>query len=128
VIRRYSYSVPSSGILDLIPLDRPAILESICASLETDGTANAASLRILDGSGGVVFGADVVIVSVATPTIIQFLSATDAGNINTIGNTSIPMAALIPRDLVVLVGEKVRLTFADDMVFSGVVVTWRDLE
>jgi len=124
-VKRYSYSVPAGGVLDLIPLDQPMILEGVCAEILTNGAANTAALEVLNGESSTLFCSTCLNGTVAAPSFVQWNPAEQGNLVIGIG-TAFPMGAALPRDLVVLPGETVRLTFAADMVMGGVVVTWRE--
>jgi len=124
-VKRYSYSVPASGILDLIPVDRPMVLVSVCAHITDNGAAPSALLEVLNGEGQPVLSSFCLNGAFAPPYDAQWHTAAEANPIIAAAE-SFPMAGRLPEDLVVIPGETVRLTFASDMVFSGVVVTWRE--
>jgi len=123
--------VPASGILDLIPLDRPAVLELVCASVsQNSATQDSAKLEVLNGEGRTVISRRAIYAAspaVAPTYDVVFSGAPESSSgaaaAAVVDGTHVP----IPR-LVVLPGETVRLTFASDMSVSGVVVTWRDLD
>jgi len=127
-VKRYSYSVPASGVLDLIPLDRPMVLAAVCALVAASAAPDSAKLEVLNGEGNPVFSASAfVYASPAAPFAIQFAPGIDNNLVQAFAVPG-PLGAQIPPALVVLPGETVRLSFASGMVFSSVVVTWRELE